>query len=428
MEASEPRRAHGPFGKLWKLIHWLGWTVREVSVLEVFPGCRLDLSLLDVRIARKLLEFFWKRQMTTAVRHRWDFADLIGIDSEVSFKKLRNFDVATTELLHCVQDGTHFLNTVKTKFDPSVTPLCSCGQDFDTVEHRALHCRRYVGIRVRHLDVTQMWHVLPRCMTHHGLAPENPGVESLWTTQCQLDRTFDDWQCFPVDHQVTQHLFTDGSCDNPRLPLFALGGWSVVSATEGTVLGVGLTPGIMPNSNRSEVWALVMAFDWLLRSQCVSAVLYVDSQYAVDGGQYLLQFKQVPSDWSDRDFWDELLQRVILFNGVVSIEKIAAHRTPQDENTAKDRGDLPRFIQQRLIGPELRLGNSTGWNDVNHCFWPLRSKMFLFEMTPCLSHCSKMNSFLMMTICSQTCNCGKRLFLCSSVRCSYSNRPFAVLV
>jgi len=229
------RKTHGPFAKVLKLFATLGWEHQLGQSLQLAQGFLLELAWLDMGIAKKLLTHYWQQMMVASVAKRQDFHGLDGIDCSASFFTMKRLDHATSELLNCVRDGTFFLNTVKSKYDPSITQLCDCGQAEDTLEHRALTCPKYRGIRERHRDVQRMWFALPHCLTHHGLVPANLWQDDFWAMLSQLPWGAPAWAGGPPP-LGTQQLFTDGSCSDPRQPQFALGAWSVVSADLGVVV------------------------------------------------------------------------------------------------------------------------------------------------------------------------------------------------
>lgn len=108
------------------------------------------------------------------VAHRQDYAGLTGIDAAASCFKMSHLDKPSSELLNCVRDGTFFLNTIKAKYDVTNDGLSPHCERRNTLEHRALHIRRYFPVRIRFLDAVNMWWSLSTCLTHHGLAPMNP--------------------------------------------------------------------------------------------------------------------------------------------------------------------------------------------------------------------------------------------------------------
>ena len=199
------RRTYGPFAKLMGLFAKLGWSLVTASTLDLGDGWQIQIPWLDSGMGKLLLEHFWQQYAISLVSHRKDMTGLMGINVKASFFEMKGLDHAQSELLNCIRDGTFHLGYHKSKFDPSVGVLCSCGQGEDTLEHRALHP-----------DVIHLWHMLPDCMTHHGLAPANPWKVPLWKALSCTSWEAPSWQGGPPP-LGKQLLYTDGSCSDQAL-------------------------------------------------------------------------------------------------------------------------------------------------------------------------------------------------------------------
>eukprot|EP00435_Cladocopium_sp_Y103_P055110 s1486_g18.t1 len=381
------KRTYGPFDRFMRLLEQLSWTLTDSDLVTLAPGFCLSLRCTDLSVWRPLLEWFWRQQVAVQVSLRKDYHDLDGINYTASFSPWREHDRAQSELLNCVKDGTFYTGVVKSKFDTAHTAHCSCGLGLDTTEHRALVCPKFQSVRQNFLDMTQMWFYLPDCLTMHGLCPRNPFQIPYWTALSQTAWTPPQWQGGrPSDH--LQHLFVDGSCSDPGQPEFALAGWSVVSVELECPVGAGLLPGCVHNSNRSEIWALAMAIQWLLDHHC-SGILYTDSQYVADGFNFLCQSFAVPSDWTDRDMWDALLQRLQLHCGTLTLIKVSAHQVPCSAdpqcafetywNSVADVSAKAARLSScpaELAQIRRSLLSVHKWQ----CFWTRRSQAFLLEL------------------------------------------------
>ena len=201
------RRTYGPFAKLMGLFAKLGWSLVTASTLDLGDGWQIQIPWLDSGMGKLLLEHFWQQYAISLVSHRKDMTGLMGINVKASFFEMKGLDHAQSELLNCIRDGTFHLGYHKSKFDPSVGVLCSCGQGEDTLEHRALHCRLFLRPRLQHLDVIHLWHMLPDCMTHHGLAPANPWKVPLWKALSCTSWEAPSWQGGPPTFGKTTSLY-----------------------------------------------------------------------------------------------------------------------------------------------------------------------------------------------------------------------------
>ena len=331
------RPTYGPFAKMMRLLAFLNWRLRTVDEIEILPGVWFSLQHGDLRVLRTLFDHFWRQRMTAFVRHRDCFSDLHGINFKVSFAPRNSLGHAKLELLHCIQDGTFFLQTSKAKYDPSISELCPCGKDLDSIPHRALHCPRYAGVQLKFVDVRRMWHALPVVMTHHGLCPSNDLQERYWQELARIP-----WEHPPWARQPTcggfQQIFTDGSGACPTVPAHGLAAWCVVSVELGGPVAAGFLPGVIHNSNRAEVWGLVVAVQWL--TDCNSdGIIHVDSAYACGGAQFLAATLTVPCDWDNRDLWECLADSLRKHPGDVSFRKVAAHvnaETAEDSRSSSE--------------------------------------------------------------------------------------------
>ena len=312
-----------------------------------------------------------------------------GINEAASFFQMSGLDHAKSELLNCIRDGTSFLNSVKAKYDQEVSPLCACGLAEDSIEHRALACPRFKEIRQRYADVERMWFSLPVCMTHHGLSPANPWQTQFWAMLNAISWDAPEWVGGrpPSGRQL---LFTDGSCSDSSHFLGAVGGWSLVSANLGCVVGAGLQPTMMHTSDRCEVWAIAMALCWLSHWKCDDAVVHTDSQYALDGCQILQQCRSIPANWCNQDLWEYVLQCLSLYDGIFTVKKVAAHKKLSDASSSVDAFCT---FWNSVAGKSAKTARLSGFscsqNEVFHAFhnsniwqsfWSRRCQEFLLAL------------------------------------------------
>lgn len=382
----DSKRTYGPFANFLTTLHTLGWTLLDEDTITMGAGLVISLSNVDLTLLKMLVVHFWRRQLVRSVAHRVDFAGLDGINMSASFQSRQHLDCRQKELLNCIRDGTMSTNSFKSKFDPSITALCGCGLDFDSVEHRALHCPRFASVRRAFADVVDMWHFLPPCVSHHGLMPENPYLQKFWALLEDLPRTFD-WMLPPVTGEV-QYIFTDGSCNFPTVPSQSLASWSVVSMQQGLPVASGLLPGLKQTINRAELWACIAACHWLIHFQC-EGVLFIDSAYTCDGANFLLEHMFVPTDWDNRDLWNRLLECLQLALAV-SFRKVRAHMDeaqltdPMAQALTEFNGlvdtnakiALQTFGNHTLRTTHRSLVNVNNW----HRFWADRCQRFLLSL------------------------------------------------
>ena len=322
IELHDGKRGHGPFTKILDLCAWFGWTISADLLLGTDFGC-FDLLLLTKQHLRKLVEFAWRCSVAGELGHRRDYAGLAGIDYHASFFKPRNLDRTDSALLDCIRDVTCFLNTFKSKFDISISCLCEhCGQE-DTLQHRALSGGYYAEERAAFPDCVGMWSSCCVALTHHGISSEPAALRGFWRELTALPGIPTLWHGAPVSGSV-QHIFTDGSCTDARVPTLALASWACVHADGAVVLQSGLLPGMLQNNARAELYAVIVAMAWCRFHAC-SAIVYTDCAYVKDGYDYLCRHGAVPSAWKDEDLWELVLQLLASLDGIVTLIKTSAH-------------------------------------------------------------------------------------------------------
>jgi ribonuclease HI len=187
--------------------------------------------------------------------------------------------------------------------------------------------------------VILMWYEcgfsLPTCMTHHGLRPANVWQIQFWATFSTTTWDAPAWAGGSPPAGI-QFLFIDGSCSDPSHKFQAVGGWSVVSANIGQVVGAGLLPTIFHDSDRCEVWACAMALQWLIYWGCHAAVLHTDSQYILEGCVILQQCLTIPADWCNKNLREYVLQGLLRYTGTLHLKKVGAHQVLHDAQSDEE--------------------------------------------------------------------------------------------
>lgn len=121
--------------------------------------------------------------------------------------------------------------------------------------------------------------------------------------------------------------------------------------------GAGLIPSVVHTSDRCELWAIAMALAWLTNWRCTDAVLHTDSQYAVDGCWYLQRHLLIPADWRNQDFWEQILQGLLKFDGSFCVQKVDTHRAKTSASSAQDAFLIQWNSVADTAAKAARLGN-----------------------------------------------------------------------
>ena len=331
MAAPTQQRTYGPFAKLTTLLADLGWFLSMDLQLQLGPTFTVPFLELDRCILEQFFQHAWGFVISRQVRHRSTMPSLHGIDWTNTNRLSSALDRVDSALLHCVQDGTGFLESTKAKFDHTHSGQCLFCSAEDSLEHRALHCPHFSQIRSLFPEVLAAWHELPKHLTHHGLVSANPHFLQWWEAQHRLPASFDDWAAWPVDSGI-QHVFVDGSCDLPLQPHCALAGWSCYLANSEEPLASGLLPLAHPTSDRAEVWAILMVLDWTAAVHC-QVHIYTDSQYAYDGFVHIMRQGFVPLEWSNQLLWRRVQCSWERLSSPVLLTKVRAHRSLTESTT-----------------------------------------------------------------------------------------------
>ena len=388
VEYAGSKGTYGPFAKIFALSSTLGWSLSHDLVLRISDGCQVPFLSLDRATLKHLVTEAWFQVIARSVRLRKDFSDLEGIDHAATFGARNTLSHAEQALLSCAQDGTMFLNTFKSKFDPSRTCLCDfCGQE-DTLAHRALTCPHFETARRDFEDCVACWHCFPSALTHHGLAGANPWIDDFHSLLLQIPWEPTEWHSSPCGIG-TQRIFTDGSCSHPKVPCCALAAWACVHEDSGQTLASGLLPGLRLHNNRAELFAVYVAVLWSKHFFC-DVDIFTDSSYVVRGWDALLRTRHVSFDCTNSDLWELLWQAMLVHENTVRLYKTEAHLDQTlltDANSAwqahwNSVADLSAKTARRTAGcarlrqVHERLIRTYEW----HRHWALRYQAFLLSL------------------------------------------------
>ena len=247
----------------------------------------------------------WQQTICARLAHRKDFNGLPTINVAVSFGSFRTNDKAKAELIGTIQDGTFCTKNIFAKFDPEKPATCvHCGQ-LNDLRHRCLHCPVLAGVRQQHGDAVGEWQHAPRAFTDHALVSRNPVLLDYCRNLLMLESILERFLVQPC-HGGYHHVFTDGSCLEPRSKIKALVAWAVVDMSSIMVISTGLVPSLVQSSDGAELLAVHSALLWALLF-AVTACIHFDSSYVVDGLRVIHHLLAVPSKWKHQPFGSRFL-------------------------------------------------------------------------------------------------------------------------
>ena len=204
-------------------------------------------------------QWAWQKVVAEQVAHRPGFRDLQFVDAADTRVFLKMLAVEDLELFHKCLNGTHITQDGKAycqEGGSSQCPYCDCT---DSRFHRFWVCERFQAEREGlPSDVVALIPSLPDVVTGYGWSLRPYTSLEWYSYLCDI--------CVPsvnpmLDMYQEVHLFTDGSCLNPEVPICRLAAWAVVFADfegpfAGSVIDSGPLPGMLQNSYRAEIFAV----------------------------------------------------------------------------------------------------------------------------------------------------------------------------
>eukprot|EP00438_Fugacium_kawagutii_P036701 Skav200933 [mRNA] locus=scaffold2433:377025:382227:+ [translate_table: standard] len=291
----------GPFYKILTQFGLLGWSIVDPPLFTDHDGCQHDLLLLPNSALDKLLHDGWLQWIAAQVSHRKTMVDLAGLDGDLTFFDRSQMTPAVLGRVMSLQSGAFMSSAQQSKFDSGKSRLCSICGVLDDQRHW-FRCPRFAAVQTDFQGISNWIDDIPSCVAYHLLPPRNPFAASLKQYFLGLPDTTGQFCSAPATG--TQHLFSDGSCFQQRLPSVNSAAWAVVNATTGLVTGHGLLPGLQQSSARAELTGVIATLRWTIAFQA-SVVLWCDSLFVVRGLQRLLSatWTEVTVQTENHDLW-----------------------------------------------------------------------------------------------------------------------------
>eukprot|EP00435_Cladocopium_sp_Y103_P004570 s2426_g1.t1 len=329
--------SNGPFGKVLALLEEIHMTIDEDLTLWFSEQGYVRLPQCADSVLRDILAMGYQRHVCDAISTRTGYEGLDGFDYETTTWVDPCLTAAELEQIHIVRDGSFFTNHAKSKWDTSVSPLCSWCQKPDTRSHRYTECAKYDGIRAQHQELFREWTSYPACFQNHGLVPENPWRELLTEAKCQLPCLLRDFQFQPEGDVI--HAFTDGTCTDPMYSSISLAAWSVVIAHKG-VLASGPLTGIQQCIFRAELSAVLSVLIWV-QNFCGCLHIWCDNQAVVDMFRDIQRGTLDLTNVEHEDLWRQVHDLIHSVTARVFIHKVYSH--DDEASCASPLEDFCRF-------------------------------------------------------------------------------------
>ena len=282
----------------------LGWTISADGKFAGPGNVRFNVFCTPPSEIKNCIQLSWAVEVQNSVKDRSGLG-LVPLPSRVITQKLfQHFQPWEQQILARHVSGAFLSNAEKSTWSRIVGPECPLCGDLDTKHHRLYQCRAHEDVRAEHEEIVQSaqqqfpwW--------PHLLAATEPEELSMFRLLCStrvLPALLP-----PPSSQSKVFLFTDGSAHNSsssdaRLTywsvvhchalahLESLGDWDLLCVRDKvagfSVVAQGCTPGCQ-TVPRAELAAVAWAAGWVSQDPLLEAVLFTDSQYAMDQWQML---------------------------------------------------------------------------------------------------------------------------------------------
>eukprot|EP00435_Cladocopium_sp_Y103_P002837 s5740_g1.t1 len=282
--------------------------VAKTSFWAVQPADRAFLCQSQKEVAHQIRDLgghlnFTRRFSNQTVRLKHAWAKMLGAQMSLrkEFEGLQGVDLSTT------------LSTQQFLGADARGLLRTTWNGTDSVQHRVWECEAFTDLRTLPSDTCHLLAQQPACTRLHGWIVEDGSDFAFRKKLLSIPDTtshFEQHAHLPS----TLHLFTDGGCKEPTVPVLRLGTWSVSVATldcasqnEFQPVSAGGLPGLFQTTLRSEITAVTSAFRfglWMKRP----FYIWTDNQTVYDR---LVKFARFNCPWprlkdNDHDLWTVL--------------------------------------------------------------------------------------------------------------------------
>ena len=294
-----PLTVHGPGTALQLMFGRLGWTIKPDGQFRGPGNVFFDVFASSVAEIKQAMQLSWAVEVQEAVRDRSGLGNFPLPSRDITQKLFSHFQPWEQTILARHVTGAFLSNAEKATWSRIVGPECDfCGEQ-DTKYHRLFTCRAFADVRHDHAEI------LSQVACHfpwwsHLLAASEPEDAAFLRLVCS-SRSLPPLVAPPLA-SPNLYIFTDGSAHNGTCAEARVAYWSVVHCHSLTdiadlpdwdmlpvrdkVSGFRIVAqGCAPRSQtvpRAEVAAVVWAANWAAQLPHAHAIIFTDSQYAID--------------------------------------------------------------------------------------------------------------------------------------------------
>eukprot|EP00438_Fugacium_kawagutii_P017138 Skav217501 [mRNA] locus=scaffold1908:258586:268404:+ [translate_table: standard] len=253
----------GPCQALAERLTEIGWTWYQDGWF--FDHDRLAIHVLDspVHLLKQRIQQAWRARVLAIAAQRPSMEGLQHADVDFTMQGVHSKSEEDQGILRLVFNGAFYTRDRLCRSGTVDSGQCPWCPHQDSVYHRHFECPALEHCRTTPVDTS----ALPPCTLNHGWFQEPAAVPSLRTHLCQLPDTSCEWALSTPDMAVL-HLFTDGSCLEPREPRLRLATWACVCANleadTFVPLSRGAVPGLLQTATRAEATAAISAVAFAL--------------------------------------------------------------------------------------------------------------------------------------------------------------------
>lgn len=257
------RIAPGPCIFLLERLHQLGWQWEGDGFIIIHDGTTVDLLTVPKQELGYQASQAWGLHVGSLWTNRDTFQGLQGVDRFFSMQAKHTWTPEKAAILRTALNGTFFTRDKQFHSGKFESKQCQWCDSEDSMFHRYWQCPHFQDLRdsfTREQRNSIM--DLEPCTYLHG-----------WFTHTELDHQLAEcWHhlpsftgmfepIFPSNHDL--HLFVDGGCHGPDVPMLKIGTWGVAAAdlNQDCYLPVaqGFVRGRFHTSLRAELTAVIEA-------------------------------------------------------------------------------------------------------------------------------------------------------------------------
>ena len=351
--------AHGPGSALQLMFRRLDWVIRSDGLFKGPGHVEFNVFTSSSSEIKKAIQAAWAVEVQKSVQDRSGLDRFPLPSRSITQQLFQQFQPWEQVILSRHVTGAFLSNAEKSTWSRVVGEACDlCGQ-CDTKHHRLFTCPAMADVRQDHSEiVSQVQREFP--WWSHMLAASEPD-EVPMLRLIMANRKLPPTLPPPIGCNKV-YLFTDGSAHNTSYPDARLTYWSVVwchgvsdeaeisawaslplAARVATfrVLAQGSTPKAQ-TVPRAELAAVIWAAQWAAQRDDLQAVLFTDSQFAMDTWRKAKARPQADSGLAHTD----LLQQFPP-NDRIELRKVKSH------NPAGLAPSASAYLQWTTMGNEM---------------------------------------------------------------------------